>query len=71
MTNLKELTTWNNAIRKSWDISTMTHKRFIEPLSGCKHVLSILFDRFLKFQKRCMEDRYNDVIKAFYKVLYV
>ncbi len=43
----KLLTSWNIYVRKAWDVPRSTHRRFIAPLSGCKHTRTLIFSSAL------------------------
>ena len=41
--------TWNKSVRLMFDLSLRTHRYFLEPLAGRKHLKTILTKRFLSF----------------------
>ncbi len=41
--------TWSSSVRKMYGIDRRTHRYFIEPLSGRKHLRTSLMKRFIKF----------------------
>ena len=41
--------TWNVAMRKMLNLNRCTHRYFIEPLSGTKHIKFLLIKRFINF----------------------
>ena len=41
--------TWNKSVRLMFDLSLRTHRYFLEPLAGTKHLKTILAKRFLSF----------------------
>ena len=41
--------TWNVTIRNVFSLDRKTHRRLIEPLSGCCHLKTALLSRYVKF----------------------
>ena len=44
--------TWNTAMRKMLNLNRCTHRYFIEPLSGTKHIKFSLIQRFINFTQK-------------------
>ena len=40
---------WNNVLRSVYDLPPKTHRCLFEPISGFKHIFTLLTNRFLKF----------------------
>ena len=47
----KLVTSWNVLIRQILYLDRRTHRFLIEPLSGCKHLETVLYSRMLKFSE--------------------
>ena len=58
---------YNLSLKIMWDIPRETHRYFLEPLSGQKHIKFILFKRFLKFIQQ-IENSSKSAIKSLLKI---
>ena len=44
-------TAWNNVFRYVFDLPRCTHRYLLEPVTECKHLFTLLTNRFLKFYR--------------------
>ena len=49
--------TWNVTIRNVFSLDRKTHRRLIEPLSGCLHLKTSLLSRYVKFHNSLRENK--------------
>ena len=48
---------WNTAVRIMFDLPLQTHRYFIEPISGVRHLKFVLVERFLSFLEQITKSR--------------
>ena len=65
----KIITTWNIYVRKAWGLPNMTHRRFIEPLSGFSHAKVMIFKRFLNYFNQCLNHKNNVLLNSMSQII--
>ena len=54
---IKLFNSWNILVRIVFNVPRNTHRYFIEELSNCKHIMSIIFQRYLGFMSSLLNSK--------------
>ena len=54
---MKLFTSWNILVRNIWKVPNISHKYFIEEISGSSHLKAILCQRFLTFSQSLLSSK--------------
>ena len=57
----KLIRSWNTAVKLLWDLPNQTHTRFVESLTECPHLQSMLHSRYVGFTKSLLSSKKNHV----------